>query len=97
MSDKQMQTGMNWVVARLSRLGHDQGMAISPIGWSADTVDLHAHRHRFVLLMNGLRQVVTFDDADLEDLPEDPRLQIQVESEFRALLTDQLTGSVLPV
>lgn len=50
-----------------------------------------------MLLLNGHIQVVPFDDADLEDLPEDPRLQIQVEAELRVLLNDQLRGSALPV
>ena len=97
MCDTQMQTGMAWVAARLNRLGEGQRTTIVPLEWRADPLHLQPARHNLVLLLNGQIQVVPFDDADLEDLPEDPRLQIQVEAELRVLLNDQLRGSALPV
>ena len=60
-------------------------------------MNLQTHRHLFVLLLNGRREVPSFDNADLEDLTGDPRLQIQVEWELKALLNDSLNGSPLPV
>ena len=97
MSDRRLQAGMTWVATRLTGLGHGQSVAISPLGWDADTVNLQTHRHLFVLLLNGRREVLSFDNADLKDLPGDPRLQIQVEWELKALLNDSLNGSPLPV
>lgn len=96
MAEKQMQAGMNWVVERLSELGQDQGLSINSLGWDADTVDHRASRHDFVVLLNGQRQVVTFDDADLEAVPVDLSLQLEVAGDLRAFLNDQLRGSLLP-
>jgi len=39
--------------------------------------------------------VVTFDDADLEDVPSDPSLRIMVDGDLRAFLNDQLRGRYL--
>ena len=96
MSDTQMQAGMQWVEARLKGLGEDEGSAVSPLGWDADILDLRTNRHNLVVLLNGQRQVMTFDDADLEDVPADPRLQIEVEGDLLALLGGRPTrGSLL--
>ena len=97
MSDEQMVAGMRWVSSRLTELGQRHGTAVSSLGWDADAVAVGGNRHSYAPLMNGQRRAMTFDDADREDLPEDPRLQIQVEWELRALLEDHLTGKTLVV
>ncbi len=89
MSDTQMQAGMEWVAAKLKGLSQNKGLAVSPIGWDADFLDLGTSRHNFVVWLNGERQVVTFEDADLEDVPADPRLQIVVEGDLLAFLHGQ--------
>ena len=94
MQEKQMRAGMDWVEARLSGLAEGQEVTIKPRGWEADTITFAGRRH-FVVLLNGERHVVTFDDADLEDVPSDPRLQIMVEGDLRAFLNDQLRGNDL--
>lgn len=95
MQDRQMQAGMDWVEARLSGLAEGQEVTIKPRGWETDTINFAAARRHFVVLLNGQRQVVTFEDVDLEDVPSDPRLQIMVEGDLRAFLNDQLRGSDL--
>ena len=97
MSDTQMQNGMEWVATRLNGLAEGQGATIVPLGWRADPFHLQPARHHFMLMVNGRIQIMPFDDADLEDLPEDPRLQIQVEGALRVFLNDQLRGSAVPV
>ena len=66
MSDRQMQTGMDWVETRLSGLAEGQTASINTRGWEIDSTDLTASRRQLVVSLNGQRQVVTFDDADLE-------------------------------
>lgn len=88
MLDTQLYVGMDWIARTLRAIGHGQGVDIRPIGWDTDTVNLRASRHHFVVSLNGQRRVVTFDDADLEDLPDDPRLQILIEGDLRAFLSD---------
>ena len=94
MSDTQMRAGMDWVETRLSGLAEGQDVTIKPRGWQTDNIDLTGRRH-LVVSLNGQRQVVTFDDADLEEVPSDRRLQIIVEGDLRAFLNDQLRGSDL--
>ena len=96
MSDTETDTGMEWVATRLTGLGQGRRVTIVPLEWRADTLHLQPARHNFVLLLNGQIQVVPFDDADLEDLPADPRLQIQVEEDLRVFLNDQLRATALP-
>jgi hypothetical protein len=95
MSDVQVEAGMEWVATRLNGLGEGQRASIVPLEWRPDPLHLQPARHNFVILLNGRIQPVPFDDADLEDLPEHPRLQLQVEGELRVLLNDQLRGSDL--
>lgn len=95
MSDRQMQTGMDWVESRLSGLAEGQAASIDTRGWEADSTNLAAGRRQLVVSLNGQRQVVTFDDAELEEVPSDRRLQIIVEGGLRAFLNDQLRGSDL--
>ena len=85
---------MDWVETRLSGLAEGQDVTIKPRGWKTDNIDFTGRRH-YVVLLNGQRQVVTFDDADLEEVPSDRRLQIIVEGDLRAFLNDQLRGSDL--
>ena len=93
MSDVQKQAGMDWMEATLDRLGQDQGSALNTLGWDADTVDVQGSRHHFALSLNGHREILTFNDAELEDLPDDPTLRMQVEGAVRAFLNDALRGS----
>lgn len=95
MSDTQIRAGMDWMEATLDRLGQDQGSLISTLGWDTDAVDIQGSQHNFVLSLNGQREILTFDDVALEDLPEDRSLQMQVEGALRALLNDGLRGSPL--
>ena len=90
MSEKQMQAGMDWIATKLRGIGAVEGITVSPLGWDANIVDLKADCHNFVVSLNGQRVVVTFNDADLEDVSEDPRLQIEVEGNLRAFLHEQL-------
>ena len=94
MSDD-IRVGMDWMEAAIHRLGQSQGSRISPLGWDADTVDDQGGRHFLVLLLNGQREVLTLNDVELEDLPDDPRLQIEVEGAIRALFNDAFRGSPL--
>ena len=95
MSDAQRQAGMDWMEATLNRLSQDQGSTLSTLGWN--TIDVHGRRHNCALSLNGHRESLTFDDAELEDLPDDPSLQMQVEGALRAFLNDALRGSPLAV
>ena len=95
MSDRQMQAGMDWVETRLSGLVEGQAVTIATRGWKTDQIDCADACRHFVLLLNGQRQVVTFDDADLEEVLSDRRLQIIVEGGLRAFLNDQLRGTDL--
>lgn len=90
MADHTIRRGMDWVAARLRRLGRGQGVAVRSLGWSVDSADLS--RHNFMMLLNGRFEAAAFNDADLEDLPQDPRLQTQVDRELRALLHDTVRG-----
>ena len=40
MSDRQMQTGMDWVETRLSGLAEGQTASINTRGWEIDSTDL---------------------------------------------------------
>ena len=81
---------MDWVAAKLRGIGAAEGITVSPLGWDANIVDLKANCHNFVVSLDGQRLVVTFSDADLEDVSEDPRLQIEVEGNLRAFLHKQV-------
>ncbi len=95
MFEDQMQSGMEWVESRLSLLCDGQRCSVNSLGWKADTLSVQDPRQTLVLLLNGRIEVVTFDDADLEELPHDPQLQLHVEGELRALLNDELRGTPL--
>lgn len=96
MLDTELHVGMDWVVRTLRALGHGQGVDIRPIGWDPDTVNLKASRHHFVVSLNGQRRVVTFDDADLEDVRDDPRVQILIEGDLLAFLSDDCADGHRP-
>lgn len=88
MVETQMRAGMEWIARTLRELGTAEGADIRPIGWNTDTLNLAASQHNFVVALNGQRQVITFDDEELEDLTGDPRLQILVEGDLREFLRD---------
>ena len=62
------------------------------MNWIAKTLRALGHggggHSHFVVSLNGQRRVVTFDEADLENMPDDPRLQILIEGDLRAFLSD---------
>lgn len=95
MFDEQLQRGMDWVAARLARLSEGQGVDIRPLGWDVDTAEFDPRHHHYVVSLNGRRHVATFDDDDLGEVPDDPRMQLVVDGDLRAFLNDELRGSFL--
>ena len=93
MSDTQIQAGMDWVETRLGGLADRQEVTITTRGWETDDINCTPGRCHLVMLLNGQREVVTFDDADLEEVLSNRRLQIIVEGGLLAFLNDQLRGS----
>jgi len=97
MSDRQIQAGMHWMEATLEQLGQDQERLINTLGWVPDPLETQSRQHGFVLSLNGRPEILTVADDALEDLPDDPNLQMRVESALRAFLNDGLWGSPLAV
>jgi len=95
VGEEPVRQGMQWIAERFFLLSEGQGVKVSPLGWNADTTGIDAPRHHFVVLLNGQRKVITFDNEDLEDLSTDPRVRIMVEGDLRAFLNDELRGSFL--
>lgn len=95
MFEHMMQSGMDWVAARVQQLAESHGVEVTPLGWDADIIDLKAGRHLLVVLVHGHRTVIAFDDATLEDVVEDPLCQVAVDGHLRAFVNEQVRGRLL--
>jgi hypothetical protein len=69
MSADQMEVCMEWIASRLIAFAAAAGLDLQPIGSDASAEDFKRSRHRLAELINGTRQILTFADSDLEDLP----------------------------
>lgn len=82
MSIDQMETGKDWVTDRLTTFAREAGLGVTPIDWRAST-ERGSSKHLLAVSVDGVRRVLEFTDADLEDLPADDSVQSAIENHLR--------------
>ena len=94
MANETLQEGMEWVAARATQLAQERGADLTPLGWDANIVDRTANRYMFVVLVNGTRAVVPFDDVALKAVPTNALCQVTVDAQLRFLLNTHLRDTL---